>query len=237
MNDLEQRILLAQQDNCELDSLLADYLPYIKKQLSNMTTLGLEYDDMLSLAMLTFVNCVRQYTENRGGFLNFAAVSIKNRLIDEGRKQKRYSSKLVDLESYQDITDYSIEQERMSLSDEIVALSKALAVFNITFTELPSICPKQDRARNQCIELQILEMLQGGEKCACVLLEQLKITQPTLSHHMKILTESGVVSARKDGKWTYYSISDKGSQIAHDLLAKLLERFEICDCGGDFRCK
>lgn len=85
--------------------------------------------------------------------------------------------------------------------------------------------------------LQILEMLQRGEKCACVLLEQLEITQPTLSHHMKILTESDVVSARKDGKWTYYSISDEGARQAQVLLLKLLERFENCSCGGDCQCK
>ncbi len=71
--------------------------------------------------------------------------------------------------------------------------------------------------------LQILEMLQSGEKCACILLARLEITQPTLSHHMKILTESGVVSARKVGKWTHYSISEQGAKLAKDLLAKLLD--------------
>jgi len=67
----------------------------------------------------------------------------------------------------------------------------------------------------------ILEMLQDGEKCACVLLVKLKIGQSTLSHHMKILVESGIVSARKQGKWTYYSISSAGSEIAKKLLQEL----------------
>ena len=69
--------------------------------------------------------------------------------------------------------------------------------------------------------LMILEMLQSGEKCACVLLEKLNIAQSTLSHHMKILAESGVVSARKEGKWTHYSISDDGVQNAKSLLEQL----------------
>jgi len=69
--------------------------------------------------------------------------------------------------------------------------------------------------------LIILEMLQSGEKCACVLLEQLAISQPTLSHHMKILVDSGIVAARKEGKWTYYSISAKGSENAARLLREL----------------
>ena len=69
--------------------------------------------------------------------------------------------------------------------------------------------------------LIILEMLQSGEKCACVLLEKLSITQPTLSHHMKILCESGIISPRKEGKWTYYSISGVGSENAARLLKEL----------------
>lgn len=69
--------------------------------------------------------------------------------------------------------------------------------------------------------LAILEMLQSGEKCACVLLEQLNITQPTLSHHMKILVDSGIVSARKEGKWTHYSINAAGCEEAAILLKKL----------------
>jgi len=82
--------------------------------------------------------------------------------------------------------------------------------------------------------LQILELLQSGEKCACVLLEKLNIGQSTLSHHMKILVQSGIVNARNEGKWTYYSISLQGSQIAVDLLIKLTtvsnENAENCQC-------
>lgn len=69
--------------------------------------------------------------------------------------------------------------------------------------------------------LQVLEMLRSGEKCACVLLEQLQISQSTLSHHMKILCDSGIVTARKDGKWTHYSISQEGSRRAEELLREL----------------
>ena len=71
--------------------------------------------------------------------------------------------------------------------------------------------------------LMILEMLQTGEKCACHLLEQMNIGQSTLSHHMKILCESGIVVGRKEGKWTYYSISSEGSEYAVELLKQLTE--------------
>jgi len=69
--------------------------------------------------------------------------------------------------------------------------------------------------------LEVLSMLQNGEKCACVLLERVSVSQPTLSHHMKILVDSGIVSARKEGKWVYYSISEEGSRIASELLREL----------------
>ena len=69
--------------------------------------------------------------------------------------------------------------------------------------------------------LQILEMLREGEKCACHILEEMQITQPTLSHHMKILCDAGVVVGRKEGKWMHYSISAEGVRIAKEYLTEL----------------
>ena len=69
--------------------------------------------------------------------------------------------------------------------------------------------------------LRILELLRGGEKCACVLLEQLDLGQSGLSYHMKILIESGIIDSRQEGKWTHYKISEKGSAYAVTLLKEL----------------
>ena len=77
--------------------------------------------------------------------------------------------------------------------------------------------------------LMILEMLRNGERCACILLEKLDISQPTLSHHMKILCDSGIVVPRKVGKWTYYSISAKGSERAKEMLTTLTSVTESDD--------
>ena len=57
--------------------------------------------------------------------------------------------------------------------------------------------------------LQIMKRLSTGEICACKLLEQFRITQPTLSHHMKVLCECDLVTARKEGKWSHYSLNRK----------------------------
>ncbi len=69
--------------------------------------------------------------------------------------------------------------------------------------------------------LAILEQLRSGEKCACVLIDQVGIGQSSLSYHMKILCESGVVDSRQDGKWTHYSLSPSGSSYAAQLLVQL----------------
>ena len=70
--------------------------------------------------------------------------------------------------------------------------------------------------------LQILEQLRSGEKCSCVLLEKLQISQSTLSYHMKILCDSGVVVGRAEGKWTHYRLSASGGAWALERLRAIL---------------
>ena len=69
--------------------------------------------------------------------------------------------------------------------------------------------------------LAIIELLRSGEKCACILIDEMNIGQSSLSYHMKILCESGVVIGRQEGKWTHYSLSKEGSDMAIALLKEL----------------
>ncbi len=70
------------------------------------------------------------------------------------------------------------------------------------------------KALSDSNRLRILEMLTGGELCACRLLEELDVRQPTLSHHMKILCKCGLVTSRREGQWSYYSIDqDKLEEV------------------------
>lgn len=69
--------------------------------------------------------------------------------------------------------------------------------------------------------LAILEQLRSGEKCACILLDKLDLTQSGLSYHMKVLCESGIVSSRQEGKWIHYSLSATGREAAIDILKKI----------------
>ena len=56
--------------------------------------------------------------------------------------------------------------------------------------------------------LRIVQLLTDGEQCGCELLDQMQITQPTLSHHMKMLEDSGLVSSVRKGKWSHYSLNE-----------------------------
>lgn len=73
----------------------------------------------------------------------------------------------------------------------------------MTREEISQIC----KAMSDPNRLRIIEMLTTGEKCGCELLDELQVTQPTLSHHMKVLSECGLVTSYKEGKWQHYSIS------------------------------
>lgn len=57
--------------------------------------------------------------------------------------------------------------------------------------------------------LQIVDMLSKQEMCACKILTSFQISQPTLSYHMRILMESGLVSSRKEGSWVYYRLDSE----------------------------
>ena len=89
----------------------------------------------------------------------------------------------------------------MTTEQELVSIFKALADEN---------------------RIRILRMLRSGEKCACRLLEELNISQPTLSHHMRILCDAGIVSGRREGKWTQYSLCGDGVRRLSGLMQELL---------------
>lgn len=88
--------------------------------------------------------------------------------------------------------------------------------------------------------LSVLELLQAGEMCACKILEDLNIGQPTLSHHMKILCDAGIVSVRKEGKWMHYSLNREGFARASEILASFYTSSaehtlsaQECSCNGN----
>lgn len=87
--------------------------------------------------------------------------------------------------------------------------------------------------------LHILELLQSGERCACVLLEDLHLSQPTLSHHMKILCDAGLVTSRKEGKWVYYTLNRETARELEGVIRDLFreaQTLQPADCSCS-RCQ
>ncbi len=84
--------------------------------------------------------------------------------------------------------------------------------------------------------LKIIDMLSCGELCACQILEAFHITQPTLSHDMKLLVESGLINDRRDGKNIYYSINTK---VVNDFKNQFFSMFlskQDCICKSNSEC-
>lgn len=81
------------------------------------------------------------------------------------------------------------------------------------------------KALSDSNRLRIIDMLSSGEKCACEILECFDFTQPTLSHHMKVLLECGLVDSRKEGTWSYYSLNSVNSnEIASFLIGVITKK-------------
>ena len=78
--------------------------------------------------------------------------------------------------------------------------------------------------------LKILEMLSCGEMCACDILDHFDFTQPTLSHHMKMLEEKGLVTVNKKAKWHYYSLNQDKAKLIINGLTSTLSNTEDCMC-------
>lgn len=76
----------------------------------------------------------------------------------------------------------------------------------------------------------IVEMLSCGELCACKILEKFAMSQSTLSHHMKLLCECGLVKARKSGKWTHYSLDTSVIDTTKAYLDSITSHKETCVC-------
>lgn len=78
--------------------------------------------------------------------------------------------------------------------------------------------------------IKIVEMLSCGEMCACDILEYFHITQPTLSYHMKILTECGLVIGRKDGSWIRYSNNEELVDSIKEFWNHITTPNDSCIC-------
>ena len=86
------------------------------------------------------------------------------------------------------------------------------------------------KALSEPKRLRIVDMLSCGELCACEILEEFHITQPTLSHDMKVMVEAGIVIDRREGKNIYYTLDKEVLLKLHQTLGKIFEDKPDCIC-------
>ncbi|HBT64669.1 MAG TPA: transcriptional regulator [Ruminococcaceae bacterium] len=85
--------------------------------------------------------------------------------------------------------------------------------------------------------LMIVDMLSCGELCACNILGKFQITQPTLSHHMKVLCDCGLVKSRKEGRWMYYSLNIEKFDQIKQFMNLITTNHNDCICQEDNQLK
>ena len=74
------------------------------------------------------------------------------------------------------------------------------------------------------LRLQVLEALGGGERCVCELTSELGLAQSKLSFHLKVLREAGLIEARDEGRWVYYSLRIDAIEQLRGWLGELASR-------------
>lgn len=83
--------------------------------------------------------------------------------------------------------------------------------------------------------LRIVDMLSCGELCGCEILEAFHITQPTLSHDMRVLIEAGIVNDRREGKNIFYSLNEERLTTFKDTLKEITTPKANCICHSKVR--
>lgn len=78
--------------------------------------------------------------------------------------------------------------------------------------------------------VKIIDLLSCGTLCACDVLEHFDVTQPTLSHHMKILEQANIISVRKEGQWHYYTLRDEFKEQFINQMNQLFTANNDCIC-------
>ena len=161
---IQSRVERARNDKSASDALIADYLQYIKSEASKASgRMVTEHDEEFSIALIGFYDAIKTYEETRGAFLKYASVIIRNRLIDEHRREKRYAVPISLDEAVSDdgeITigdnlqdgkdEYSDIDFREATRKEIVELTMQLKGFGLTLNDIADNCPKQDRTLESC---------------------------------------------------------------------------------------
>lgn len=153
----------AKEDLQKADDLIRDYIPFIKSEASKcISRFCSEQDDEFSIAMIAFHEAILGYEHDRGAFLPYAAMLIRNRIIDFQRKETRHQGNVSLNEEIKDSDQTLLDQiadkrnyiqESTNLEatkQEIEELSAVMADFGVTFSDVADNSPKQERTLEAC---------------------------------------------------------------------------------------
>lgn len=90
-----------------------------------------------------------------------------------------------------------------------------------TLTTDPAYTASLFHALSDVTRLEIIEKLRGGERCVCELTDALDAAQSRLSFHLRVLKEAGLVTDRKEGRWSYYALVPDALVELHDIVVSL----------------
>ncbi|MDR2747760.1 MAG: hypothetical protein LBB77_09985 [Treponema sp.] len=161
---LAARLELAKKNKHALNILLHDYMPFIKKCVAGVFFKGQTRADNLTDAMLAFTHSVQTYNPGNGAFVQYAAVVIRNRLIDNARKELilqkpplsvRVDEKDAAWEAGISLQAFNREEEEKNLRLEIESANDEFFQWGFSWSTLLKKCPKQERSRR--IALRVAE--------------------------------------------------------------------------------
>jgi RNA polymerase sigma-I factor len=159
--ELTVLVQAAKTDKHTLNTLLHDYMPFIKKCVSGVFFKGQSKADNLTDAMLAFAHSVQTYNPEQGAFIHYAAAVIRNRLINSARKELSVQNTADEndtaWENSISLQAYNREEEEQNLRLEIEAVNSEFAQWGFSWETLLKKCPKQERSRH--IALRIAETI------------------------------------------------------------------------------
>jgi RNA polymerase sigma factor len=161
---LTAQVQIAKTDKNALNTLLNNYMPFIKKCVAGVFFKGQSKADNLTDAMLAFAHSVQTYDCGHGAFIQYAAAVIRNRLIDNARKELAVQTRHFSLSAETDeetppwetgvsLEAYDRAEEERNLRLEIEAVSAEFSQWGFSWASLHKKCPKQERSRRVCTRI------------------------------------------------------------------------------------
>lgn len=158
-----QQVLEAQKDPKAADALIEQYLAFIRSEAVKTAGRGEQLEDALSIAMFAFYEAILSYESGRGAFLTHAARTIRSRLIDDHRKQRRHWG-IISLQTpvgekedgvlEDTLTDGGDHAEdtirRQASQQEIAEFGRQLEEYGLSFSAVADNSPRQQRTLDAC---------------------------------------------------------------------------------------